>query len=96
MGSRYRHPAVVLVALFLGAFKMRPQIIAIAVLYPRLEQAFNPSHVAGGLLTAVPVVGLGVVAPLASVLIARCGPHSSRRCASPPSAWCDCCDLRRC
>lgn len=65
--------AVVLVGLFLAALTLRPQLIAIAPLYPRIEATFGLSHTAGGLLTAIPVLGLGVFAPLAPVLTARLG-----------------------
>lgn len=65
---------VVLAALFLAALTLRPQLIAVAPLYARIEATFGLSHTAGGLLTAIPVLGLGLFAPLASLLTSRFGP----------------------
>ncbi|TMD67801.1 MAG: MFS transporter [Chloroflexi bacterium] len=55
-------------ALFLCALTLRPQIIGVAPLFPLIQQDLHLPHTVVGLLGTVPVLCMGVFAPLAPFL----------------------------
>lgn len=55
---------------------LRPQVVAIGPLAPRIEHDLQVSHAVSGLLTTVPVLCFGLLAPVAQMLMARFGPRS--------------------
>jgi MFS transporter, CP family, cyanate transporter len=65
----------ILVALFVAGLALRPQLIAIAPLYGRIEAELGTSHLVGGLLTTLPVLCMGICAPTAPILTARLSPE---------------------
>lgn len=65
----------VLAALFVAGLALRPQLIAIAPLYGRIEAELGTSHLVGGLLTTLPVLCMGICAPAAPVVTARLSPE---------------------
>jgi len=62
-----------LVALFLAGLTLRPQIVAIGPLLPRIQSSLDISHAVGGLLATIPVLCMGLFAPLAPPLLRRYG-----------------------
>jgi CP family cyanate transporter-like MFS transporter len=62
-----------LVALFLAALTLRPQIVGIGPLIPMIQDAFGTSHAVVGLLSTIPVLCMGLFAPVAAYLAARIG-----------------------
>lgn len=62
-----------LVSLFLVGLVLRPQIVGIGPLLPRIEPSLGISHAVAGLLATIPVVCMGVFAPLAPPLLRRYG-----------------------
>ncbi len=62
-----------LVALFLGALALRPQIVGIGPLLPRIQDDLDVSHAVAGLLGTIPVLCMGLFAPPAPYLVARLG-----------------------
>jgi CP family cyanate transporter-like MFS transporter len=64
-----------LVSLFLVGLVLRPQIVGIGPLLPRIEPSLGISHAVAGLLATIPDVCMGVFAPLAPPLLRR---HGSR------------------
>lgn len=64
-----------LVGLLLGALALRPQIVGVGPLIPRLQDDLDTSHAVVGLLGTIPVLCMGIFAPpagfLASVLGTR-------------------------
>lgn len=74
--ARWRSSLIgILAALFVAGLALRPQLIAIAPLYGRLEAELGTSHFVGGLLSTLPVVFMGICAPMAPVLTARLSPE---------------------
>lgn len=59
--------------LFVVGLALRPQIVGIGPLLPRIESAFDVSHAVAGLLATIPVLCMGVFAPLAPPLLRRLG-----------------------
>jgi cyanate permease len=53
-------------ALFLVSLALRPQIIATAPLIPSIQADLGISHAVAGLLSAIPVLCMGVFAPAAA------------------------------
>jgi CP family cyanate transporter-like MFS transporter len=73
-----RHrPAATLVALFLAALTLRPQIVGVGPLIPSIQEAFGTSHAVVGLLGTIPVLCMGLFAPVAAYLAARIGTRRS-------------------
>ena len=68
-----RRPAATLVALFLAALTLRPQIVGVGPLIPEIQDAFDTSHALVGLLGTIPVLCMGLFAPVAAYLAARVG-----------------------
>jgi MFS transporter, CP family, cyanate transporter len=52
-----------LVALFLGALALRPQIVGIGPLLPQIQDDLGVSHAVAGLLGTIPVLCMGLFAP---------------------------------
>ena len=68
-----RRPVATLVALFLAALTLRPQIVGVGPLIPEIQDAFDTSHALVGLLGTIPVLCMGLFAPVAAYLAARVG-----------------------
>jgi CP family cyanate transporter-like MFS transporter len=62
-----------LAALFVVALSLRPQLVGIAPLLPDLERELGMSHAVAGLLGTIPVLCMGLFAPLAAFVAARFG-----------------------
>lgn len=54
---------------------VRPQLLAIGPLLPEIQEDLAISHAEAGLLTTIPVVCMGIFAPLGPQLAARIGPR---------------------
>ena len=72
-GRTIRSLARPLVALFAIALLFRPQVIAIGPLLPSIQSGLGISHAVAGMLTAIPVLCMGIFAPLAPGLARRLG-----------------------
>ena len=66
-------PTATLVALFLAALALRPQIVGVGPLIPSIQDAFGTSHAVVGLLGTIPVLCMGLFAPVAAYLGAKVG-----------------------
>ena len=64
---------MLLTALFLCALSLRPQIIGIGPLLPRIQADLGATHGVVGLLSTLPVLCMGVFAPVAGVIAGRIG-----------------------
>ena len=62
-----------LVALFLAALTLRPQLVGIGPLLPSITTDLGVSHAVAGLLGTIPVLCMGLFAPPAPYLVARAG-----------------------
>lgn len=62
-----------LLALFLATLALRPQLVAIGPLLPEIKQDLGVPHAVAGLLSTIPVLCLGLFAPLAWPLAERLG-----------------------
>jgi CP family cyanate transporter-like MFS transporter len=62
-----------LLPLFLVGLVLRPQIVGIGPLLPRIEDSLGISHSVAGLLPTIPVLCMGVFAPLAPPMLRRYG-----------------------
>jgi MFS transporter, CP family, cyanate transporter len=62
-----------LLPLVLVGLVLRPQIVGIGPLLPRIEPSLGISHGVAGLLSTIPVLCMGVFAPLAPPLLRRYG-----------------------
>ncbi len=88
-----------LVALFLAALTLRPQIVGVGPLIPSIQDAFGTSHAVVGLLGTIPVLCMGLFAPVAAYLATRIGTRRAMTVglaligvfgilrATMPSAW---------
>ena len=65
--------AAALAALFLAALTLRPQIVAVGPLIPGIQEDLDTSHAVAGLLGTIPVLCMGLFAPVAAFLAARIG-----------------------
>jgi MFS transporter, CP family, cyanate transporter len=65
--------APLLVALFVAAMALRPQLVGIGPLLPLVQDDLGVSHAVAGLLGTIPVLCMGVFAPPASFLSGRIG-----------------------
>ena len=59
--------------LFAVGLVLRPQIVGVGPLLPKIESSLEISHGVAGLLTTIPVFCMGVFAPLAPPLLRRYG-----------------------
>lgn len=71
MTTRTRLP--IFVALFFAALALRPQIVGVGPLIPRIQDDLDTSHAVVGLLGTIPVLCMGLFAPLGAYLAARVG-----------------------
>jgi len=62
-----------LVALFLAALTLRPQLVGIGPLLPAIQTDLGVSHAVAGLLGTIPVLCMGLFAPPAPYLSGRIG-----------------------
>jgi CP family cyanate transporter-like MFS transporter len=62
-----------LAALFLAALALRPQIVGAGPLIPSIQHGLHTTHAIAGLLGTIPVLCMGLFAPLAPYLAARVG-----------------------
>ncbi len=62
-----------LVALFLAALTLRPQLVGVGPLLPSVTHDLGVSHAVAGLLGTIPVLCMGLFAPPAPYLVARVG-----------------------
>jgi MFS transporter, CP family, cyanate transporter len=63
--------------LFLVALTLRPQLVGISPLIPRIQSSLHVSHAVAGLLGTVPVLCMGLFAPPAPYLSARIGSRAA-------------------
>lgn len=66
-----------LVALFLAALALRPQIVGAGPLFTAIEDDLDTSHAVVGLLGTIPVLCMGLFAPPAAWLSARLGTRTA-------------------
>ncbi|HEY8869830.1 MAG TPA: MFS transporter [Candidatus Limnocylindrales bacterium] len=66
-------PAIAGIALFVGSLALRPQIVTIGPLAPSIANDLSVNHAFVGLLTTVPVLCMGIFAPLGPLIAARVG-----------------------
>ena len=62
-----------LVALFLAALALRPQLVGIGPLLPAVQDDLDVTHAVAGLLATIPVLCMGLFAPPAPFLSGRVG-----------------------
>jgi CP family cyanate transporter-like MFS transporter len=62
-----------LVALFLAALTLRPQLVGVGPLLPEIQKDLDVSHAVAGLLGTIPVLCMGLFAPPAPFLSGRIG-----------------------
>jgi CP family cyanate transporter-like MFS transporter len=65
--------APLLVALFLAAVALRPQLVGVGALLPLIQRDLGVSHAVAGLLGTIPVLCMGLFAPPAAFLSGRIG-----------------------
>jgi CP family cyanate transporter-like MFS transporter len=64
---------LVLAALLLGGLVLRPQLVGIGPLSGDIQSELGLSHATAGLLATIPVLCMGLLAPLGPILAARFG-----------------------
>ncbi len=62
-----------LIGLSLAALTLRPQIVGLGPLLPDIQASLGISHAVAGLLLTIPLLCMGVFAPIAPVLAGRVG-----------------------
>ena len=70
-----------LVALFLAALALRPQLVGIGPLLPPIQDDLDVTHAVAGLLGTIPVLCMGLFAPPAPFLSGRVGSRARDRAA---------------
>jgi CP family cyanate transporter-like MFS transporter len=70
-------PIAIIVGLFLATLAMRPQLLAIGPLLPLIRDDLGLSAAVAGLLTTIPVLCMGLFAPIGPRLAAAIGPRST-------------------
>ena len=70
-----RAPLAVLAALFLATLALRPQLVGIGPLVPTIQADLGVSHAEAGLLGTIPVLLMGLFAPLGPWVAGRVGPR---------------------
>ncbi len=73
--STGRLPLAVIAGLFLATLALRPPVIAIGPLAPLLRDDLGITAAIVGLLTTIPVLCMGLLAPVGPTLAARFGPR---------------------
>lgn len=71
--SRAGVPLAIIAGLFIASLAMRPQILAIGPLLPLIREDLGLSAGVAGLLTTIPVLCMGIFAPVGPRLAARFG-----------------------
>jgi CP family cyanate transporter-like MFS transporter len=69
--------AALLAGLFLAALSLRPQLVGIGPLIPRIQDSLSLSHAVAGLLATIPVLCMGLFAPPAAYVSARIGSRAA-------------------
>jgi CP family cyanate transporter-like MFS transporter len=69
--------APLLVALFLAAVALRPQLVGVGPLLPSIQKDLGVSHAVAGLLGTIPVLCMGLFAPPAPYLSGRIGTRNA-------------------
>jgi CP family cyanate transporter-like MFS transporter len=64
-------------ALFLAALSLRPQLVGVAPLLGEIQQDLGETHAQVGLLGTIPVLCMGLFAPLAPYVAARLGTRNA-------------------
>jgi len=72
-GLSGHHRTALLVGLLLGALALRPQIVGVGPLIPRIQDDLDTSHAVVGLLGTIPVVCMGIFAPPAAYMASVLG-----------------------
>jgi CP family cyanate transporter-like MFS transporter len=72
-GLARRDSALLLGALLLAAVALRPQLVGAGPLIPDIQDDLEVSHAVAGLVGTIPVLCMGVFAPLAGLVSARWG-----------------------
>ncbi len=75
--SDIRLPLGVVAGLFLASLALRPQIIAIGPLLPLIREDLDLPASLAGLLTTIPVLCMGIFAPIGPQVAARLGPRTA-------------------
>ena len=70
-------PLTVIVGLFIASLAMRPQILAIGPLLPLIRADLQLPAGIAGLLTTIPVLCMGICAPVGPRIAARVGPATA-------------------
>lgn len=70
-----RVPLTVVVALFVASLALRPQVLVIGPLLPLIRDDLGLAASAAGLLTTIPVLCMGLFAPVGPRIAARLGPR---------------------
>lgn len=68
-------PLAVVAGLFLASLALRPQLLAIGPLLPLIRDDLDLPASAAGLLTTIPVLCMGLFAPVGPTIAARLGPR---------------------
>lgn len=76
-GPAVRLPLAVIAGLFLATLALRPQLLAIGPLLPFIRDDLELSASAAGFLTTIPVLCMGVFAPIGPFVAARLGPKTA-------------------
>src|SRR3990170_8915082 len=72
-----RVPLGVVAGLFLASLALRPQILAIGPLLPLIRDDLDLPASLAGLLTTIPVLCMGIFAPIGPRFAARLGPRTA-------------------
>jgi CP family cyanate transporter-like MFS transporter len=72
-----RLPLAVIAGLFLATLALRPQLLAVGPLLPLIRNDLELSASAAGFLTTIPVLCMGVFAPIGPFVAARLGPKTA-------------------
>ena len=72
-----RVPLTMVARLFLATLALRPQLLAIGPLLALIRDDLHLSASAAGLLTTIPVLCMGLFAPVGPVVAARLGPRAA-------------------
>lgn len=75
--ARPRLPLAVVAGLFLASLATFPQLLAIGPLLPLIREDLGLSATVAGLLTSIPVLCMGIGAPIGPRLAARVGPRTA-------------------
>jgi CP family cyanate transporter-like MFS transporter len=74
--NRLRDPRVLLAALFIASFGLRPQLSGVGPLLPEIQRDLGVSHATAGLLGAIPVLCMGLFAFPVTRLLSLASPRA--------------------